>query len=107
MAKGRNIVRYTEAELAALPSESDLARVDRLTETELEAAIAADADWRDLPADWVRNAAAAFPAGRRESVEVELDPDVLAWFRRQGRDASTTINAALRAFMIARENAKR
>ncbi|MFN4089739.1 MAG: BrnA antitoxin family protein [Alphaproteobacteria bacterium] len=107
MARKRNIVRYTAAELAELPSKSDFARVDRMSEADLEAAIAADPDWRSLPEDWYSHASPAFPAERLERVEVELDPDVIAWFRRRGRDSSKQINAALRAFMIARENAEK
>lgn len=107
MAKRRTTVRYTEAELAALPSESDFARIDAMTEETLEAAIAADPDWRDLPGDWYRFAGTTFPEGHREAVEIQVDPDVLAWFRSHGKDYSRRMNAALRAFMIAQENAKR
>jgi uncharacterized protein (DUF4415 family) len=34
-------------------------------------------------------------------VTLRLDPDVLAWFKVQGRDYQARINAALRAFVEA------
>ena len=36
-----------------------------------------------------------------------LDPDLLAWFKRQGRGYQARINAALRAFVEAHKRAGR
>lgn len=38
---------------------------------------------------------------RRATVTLRLDPDVLSWFRREGRGYQTRINAVLRAFVQA------
>ena len=82
-----------------LKDKSDWARVDAMTEEELERAIASDPD-ADIPdLDWA-NARLVVP-GRKESIHLRVDPDVLAWFRKQGRGYLTRMNAVLRAYMEA------
>jgi hypothetical protein len=44
------------------------------------------------------------PSARKEA-RLRLDPDLLAWFKRQGPDYQARINAALRAFVEAHERA--
>jgi uncharacterized protein (DUF4415 family) len=39
--------------------------------------------------------------GNKELISLRLDPDVLAFFRRQGRGYQTTINILLRRYMEA------
>ena len=39
----------------------------------------------------------------RQQITLRLDPDVLKFFRKQGRGYQTTINAVLRKYMEARE----
>jgi len=60
MASEASIKRYTIEELQALraqgASQTDWHRLDTMTEAELEAAIATDPDWKDIPEDWYRNA---------------------------------------------------
>lgn len=38
---------------------------------------------------------------RKQSVSLRLDPDVLDWFKHQGRGYQTRINAILRAYVEA------
>lgn len=79
--------------------KTDWARVDAITEEELERAIAADPD-SDIPnLDWTK-ARLVMPQ-RKESVHLRIDPDVLAWFRKQGQGHLTRMNAVLRAYMEA------
>ncbi len=105
MKKGSTIESYSAEELRALVEgggdETDWARVLAMTEDELEAAIAADPDWAELPRDWYKDARPR-PAGReRRQVTLRLDPEVLDWFKAQGRNYQARINAALRAFVEA------
>jgi uncharacterized protein (DUF4415 family) len=81
-------------------SRTDWARVDALAETTLDAAIATDPDWKDIPHDWYRDATAVSPAPKR-LVSLRLDPDVVAFFRAQGKGYQTRMNAVLRAYMRA------
>jgi uncharacterized protein (DUF4415 family) len=105
------IVTYTVEELEQMrargESETDWARVDAMTEEELEAAIASDPDWADIPRDWYKHARPHYPAAKRKEVRLRLDPDLLAWFKRQGPGYQARINAALRAFVEAHERAGR
>lgn len=78
--------------------KTDWARVDAITEGELERSIAADTD-ADVAVDWTK-ARLVMPQ-RKESVHLRVDPDVLAWFRQQGQGYLTRMNAVLRAYMEA------
>jgi uncharacterized protein (DUF4415 family) len=108
--KGGNIVSYTVEELeqmrARCESRTDWARVDAMTEAELEAAIGSDPDWADIPHDWYKHATPHYPAALRKEVRLRLDPDLLAGFKRQGPGYQARINAALRAFVEAHERTR-
>ncbi len=81
--------------------ETDWARVRAMTEDELERAIAADPD--SAPeVDW--SSARIVTSEPEQSVDLRVDPDVLAWFREQGQDYLARMNAALRAYMNAHPN---
>lgn len=75
---------------------TDWARVDAMTGEKLERAIAADSD-ADIPdIDWTK-ARLVLPQ-RKQSVHLRLDPEVLNWFRGQGRGHLTRMNAVLKAY---------
>ena len=107
MRKQGNIVSYSAEELKAMvergEDETDWARVDAMTEMQLEAAIASDPAWADIPRDWYTHATPYYPKEHKKQVTLRIDPDVLDWFKRQGRGYQTRINAALRAFVEAHE----
>ncbi len=75
---------------------TDWARVDAMTEKELERAIAADPDADAPNVDWTK-ARLVLPQ-RKESIHLRVDPEVLHWFRRQGRGYLTRMNAVLRTY---------
>ncbi len=107
MGKKEHIVSYTAEELRDLPSGTDWGKVDAKTEAELEAAIASDADWQDIPSDWHRAAKPGLPfplpKENKQQVTLRLDPDVLQFFKSQGRGWQSRINAVLKTFVIAAE----
>jgi uncharacterized protein (DUF4415 family) len=78
--------------------KTDWSRVDALSERAMELSIADDPE-SDMPVDWTK-ASLVMPR-RKESVHLRVDPDVLAWFRRQGQGYLTRMNAVLRAYMDA------
>jgi uncharacterized protein (DUF4415 family) len=100
MPKKGTIVSYSHEELERMREQGDTltdwARVDAMSEEELEAAIASDPDWRDIPKDWVKHARPGLPfplpkEGKRQ-VTLRLDPDILEHFSARaaaGRPAST------------------
>lgn len=106
MQRNGNIVSYTTEELAEMrargESKTDWARVDATTQEELEAAIASDPDEADI--EWDPDSVmAGFPASPKSKmpISIRLDPDVLDFFRREGRGYQTKINAVLRQYMEA------
>ena len=84
---------------------TDWARVDALTDEEIEAAVAADPDAPPLlDDDFWANAELVMPAGRKERITLRLDEEILDYFRDLGRGYQTRINAVLRAYV--RDQAK-
>ncbi|MDQ3693329.1 MAG: BrnA antitoxin family protein [Chloroflexota bacterium] len=104
MQKNENIVRYTAAELDELlargEDETNWARVDALTEAELEASI----DWEEEgEPDW-DSTRAGLP-GPHQRLTILIDDDIIAWFRAEagtGLGFKTRMNDALREYMEAR-----
>ena len=96
-------VRYTAAELDEMvargESKSDWARVDALTEEELEASIdfeeEGEIDWDNLDIK--------LGPSRGASV-IHVDPDVLAFFRAQGPGYQTRMNQVLRSYVEAQQD---
>lgn len=106
---GENIKRYTAEELDAMiargESRTDWARLDAMTEEEIERNADEDPDNGPIaPEDWL-NAKLVIPEGETHQW-LRLDPDVAAWFRAQGPDAEAQMRAILRAAMEAAEVAE-
>lgn len=108
MRKKSRIVSYTAEEIEAMlargESQTDWARVDAKTQAELAADMASDPAWDGVPHDWVRQAHAAtglmrHPRENKRQVTMRIDPDVLDYFRRQGRSWQGRMNAVLRSFV--------
>lgn len=78
-------------------SETDWERVDAMSD--------ADIDTSDIPPldeGFWENAEVRMPQ-TKVLITIQLDPDVLAWFRSQGRGYQTRINAVLRTYMEANQ----
>jgi len=77
-------------------SRTDWKRVDALRDE--------DIDYSDIPkqvADFFAHAI-IWP-GPKKQITLRVDPDVLTFFRKQGRGYQTVINAVLRKYMEARK----
>lgn len=101
-----DIRRYTADELRKMiqrgESRTDWARIDAMTEAELEQAIASDPDWAGIPENWYEQAEAVMPKPK-VPVSIRLDADVIEYFRSTGRGWQTRVNAILRAYKEAKE----
>ncbi len=78
------------------PSTTDWAKVDEMADE--------DIDTSDIPLlddDFFERATLRIPA--QVPITVNVDADVLAWFRAQGEGYETRINAALRIYAEAHE----
>jgi uncharacterized protein (DUF4415 family) len=97
-------VRYTGEQVDAMrrqgKSRTDWAKVDVMTEAELEASIAADPD--DVHEAPDRSQPVLGLPPRKEHINIRLDADVLAWFRQTGRE--TRINNVLRGLVESRKH---
>jgi uncharacterized protein (DUF4415 family) len=97
-----HITRVSRKQLAKMKDLTDWARLDAMTEEEIERNAADDPDnppWTDE--DWA-NARVVWPQGKAP-VTLRLDNDIIAWFKHQGRGYQTRINAVLRAFVEAQK----
>ena len=92
----QNIIRVSSDQLR--PGDTDWARVDALTDEEIERAIAENPDSAPiLDADWFRNAELVIPTAK-VATSMRVDGDVMDWFKGQGRGWQTRMNAVLRAY---------
>jgi uncharacterized protein (DUF4415 family) len=79
-------------------SQTDWARVDALTDEDIEAAVRDDPDAPPIvDAEWFASATLVMPTPK-EQISIRLDRDVLEHFRQYPR-YQTRINAILRAAM--------
>ena len=72
---------------------SDLARIDRLHDREI--------DYTDIPPldkSFLKKATAAWPPTKKQ-LSIRLDADVLAWLKAHGKGYQTRINRILRVVM--------
>lgn len=98
----KNIVRYSADQIremvAAGESKTDWARVDAMTDEEIEAQMREDPDWADfIDVDW-SNATIVYPVAKN-AISIRLDQDVVDFFKATGKGYQTRINAVLRHYM--------
>ncbi|HYZ40033.1 MAG TPA: BrnA antitoxin family protein [Stellaceae bacterium] len=107
MKKKNDTVRFSAEQLEDMrrrgESRTDWARVDAMTEAELEASIAADPDDVHEAPDWTQAVLGLPP--RKEHINIRIDADVLAWFKQTGRGWQTRMNNVLRSFVESRRHA--
>jgi len=75
-------------------SRTDWRRIDALRDEEI--------DYSDIPKlgpDFFKNAI-VWP-GPKKQITLRIDPDILKFFRKQGRGYQSTMNAVLRKYMEA------
>ncbi len=103
MQKTETIVRYPAVDLDERPhqgkGQTDYARLDAITEAELEASI----DPEDEGGPGWSTAMPGFPGPHQRQLAVRFDRDVVAWFEAQGGDYQARMNAVLRDYVEARQ----
>ncbi len=104
-----NIVRYTIEEIEAMrargESQTDWARVDAMTDEDIERAMRDDPDWKDhMDIDWSK-AKMVIP-DRKKAISIRLDPDIIDFFQATGKGYQTRINAVLRHFVEEQKRSK-
>ncbi len=92
------------AKIARGENKTDLERLDKMTEEELEASIATDPDWSPLDPEWHQHAIPHFPNGAKQQITLRLDPEIIDWFKSTGKGYQTRMNAVLKTFISAQRN---
>jgi uncharacterized protein (DUF4415 family) len=101
MKEGK-IVRMTAAQAIKAAregrSQTDWAKVDALTDEDIEAAMRDDPDWADhMDIDWSK-ARVVYPVSKK-AISIRLDLDVIDYFKSEGSGYQGRINAVLRHFV--------
>jgi uncharacterized protein (DUF4415 family) len=107
-------MRYTIEELKRLPGKTDWKRLDAMSDDDIDTS-----DIPPLTKEWFDEALLVMPRTRsgsrdwharveeamrrraKKPISLRLDPDVYAWFKRQGPRYQSRINAVLKAYMEA------
>lgn len=82
------------------PLTGDWEAFKNLSDAEVERRARSDPDNPPTEAAFWRKAKLVLP-GKKIPTTVRLDPDVLAWFKAEGKGYQTRINAVLRSYMKA------
>jgi uncharacterized protein (DUF4415 family) len=95
----KHIRTYSADQIRKLgPGKTDWARVDALTDDQIETAMRDDPDWADLiNFDW--SGAVVVVPRKKKAISIRLDDDVIDFFKSQGEGYQTRMNAVLRHFM--------
>jgi uncharacterized protein (DUF4415 family) len=102
LSDGTLLQRADDGSYRPVQDRTDYARLDKLTEDEIERMAASDPDHPALDdALWAQ----VDEPQPKEAISIKLDRDVLAYFRDQGRGYQTRINAVLRRYVNARRRA--
>lgn len=105
-----NITRTTIAEILEKrargeKSQTDWARVDAITDEDIERAMRDDPDWKDfMDIDWSK-ARMVIP-DKKKAISIRLDPDIIDFFQATGKGYQTRINAVLRHFVDEQKRSK-
>jgi uncharacterized protein (DUF4415 family) len=83
------------------PSETDWARIDEMKDDDIDTS-----DIPPLDETFFANAKLRLP-GKKISMTVSVDADVLEWFKAQGEEFQHRINAALRIYAEAHKEQHR
>ncbi len=104
MAKKSSIVTYSTEQIAAMVARgedrTDWAKVNSMTEAELEATILADPDDVHGELDWTKAVRGLPPP--KEHINLRVDHEVMQWFRSTGKGYQTLMNNVLRAYVDSR-----
>jgi uncharacterized protein (DUF4415 family) len=103
LIEGQPYTRQADGTLVPLKGKTDFARIDAMTETEVERGAQSDPD--ALPMSDAEWAAGEVTRPTKIPIAMKLDNDVLNWFKGNGKGYQTRINTVLRKYMEAQQKA--
>mgnify|MGYP002399934677 CR=1 FL=1 len=78
--------------------KSDLDKLRKLTDAEIDASIANDPDWEEFKdIDWSKAVLVIPP--KKKAISIRVDEDVLDYFKKEGAGYQRRMNAVLRSYM--------
>ncbi|NTE86889.1 BrnA antitoxin family protein [Agrobacterium rubi] len=97
-----HIIRYSANEIrqkiANGEDRTDWARVDAMTDEDIDRAMRDDPDWAEwIDVDWSK-AELVVPTTKK-SISIRLDEDVIDFFKATGKGYQTRMNAILRHYV--------
>jgi uncharacterized protein (DUF4415 family) len=96
LGDGTSIIEHPDGRLERRKSQTDWARLDALTDEEIDASIANDPDWSD---DWNWSEAVLVIPPKKKAISIRVDEDVLDYFKKEGAGYQRRMNAVLRSYM--------
>jgi uncharacterized protein (DUF4415 family) len=76
--------------------KSNLDKLRKLTDEEIDASIANDPDWSE---DWNWGEAVLIIPPKKKAISIRVDEDVLDYFKKEGSGYQRRMNAVLRSYM--------
>jgi uncharacterized protein (DUF4415 family) len=86
-----------------LKIRSDLERLRKTTDAEIDAQIKDDPDWSD---EWNWSEAVLVIPPKKKPISIRVDEDVLDYFKREGAGYQRRMNAVLRSYMQQKQSKK-
>ena len=102
--KEKNITSVSRNTPRPTKLKSDLERLRKTTDAEIEAQIASDPDWSE---DWNWGDAVLVIPPKKKAISIRVDEDVLDFFKNEGAGYQRRMNAVLRSYMDQKKRKKR
>jgi uncharacterized protein (DUF4415 family) len=103
---GTHVIEHPDGRLERRKSRTDWARLDALTDEEIDASIADDPDWAEFKdLDW-SDAVLVIPP-KKKAISIRVDEDVLDYFKKEGGGYQRRMNAVLRSYMQQKRKPKK
>ena len=98
LADGTYIIQHSDGRLERRKGKTDWARLDAMTDEEIDASIANDPDWEEFKdIDWSKAVLVIPP--KKKAISIRVDEDVLDYFKKEGAGYQRRMNAVLRSYM--------
>ena len=101
--KEKNITIVSHGAPRPTKFKSDLERLRKTTDAEINAQIASDPDFGD---DWNWSDAVLVIPPKKKAISIRVDEDVLDYFKTEGAGYQRRMNAVLRSYMEQKKNKK-
>ena len=101
---GTHIIRHPDGRLEQRKSQTDWARLEAMTDEEIEASIKDDPDWSD---EWNWGEAVLVIPPKKKAISIRVDEDVLDFFKHEGAGYQRRMNAVLRSYMEQKRKPKK